>query len=55
MKNLLVAFLALSLTACSGRVSSGEATGIAVADKIGRMRGSACRKMDGSWEIAGPA
>ena len=38
-----------------GTVCRDYQASIAVAGKIGHLRGSACRKVDGSWEIAGPA
>lgn len=40
MKKLLVVFMALSLTACAGRVSTGEAAGSAVGALLGGYVGS---------------
>jgi surface antigen len=37
-----------------GTVCRDYRASVAYAEKIGRMKGSACRKVDGSWDIAGP-
>ncbi len=53
MKKILVAILALSLSACSSRVSTGEATGTAVGALLGGYVGSQFAGGKTQWILIG--